>query len=89
MNIHSNFIGGNIIVIKQNENDVYLENEVRDSGEDWFYWAFCVEGAEGKEINFHIGPNRLGYWEHACFCTSYVRPVYYVQFREHPTKKAS
>ena len=29
----------------------------------WFYWAFCVEGAEGEKINFHMQqPNRLGYW---------------------------
>ncbi len=55
MKIHGDFIGGNIKVIKENENNVYLENEIRDSGEDWFYWAFCVEGACGMEITFHIG----------------------------------
>ncbi len=62
MKIHSNFIGGNISVIKQDENNVYLENEIRDSREDWFYWAFCIEDAENKEITFHMQSDRLGYW---------------------------
>lgn len=63
MKIHSNFIGGNITVINQNGNDIYLENQLRDTTEDWFYFAFCVEGAEGKELNFHFKQNnRLGYF---------------------------
>ena len=62
MRIHNNFIGGNISVIKESETDVYLENEIRDSGEDWFYWAFCAEDAAGKEITFHMQDDRLGYW---------------------------
>lgn len=62
MRIHSNFIGGNITVVKQNGSDIYLENQIRDSDEDWFYWAFCVENAESEEITFHMQPNRLGYW---------------------------
>ena len=47
MNIHQNFIGGNITVTKQTEKDVYLENQLRDTDKDWFYWAFCVENAAG------------------------------------------
>ena len=62
MNIHSNFIGGNITVVKQTESDVYLENQIRDTVQNWFYWAFCVEGAEGRKINFHMQSDRLGYW---------------------------
>ena len=31
MIIHQNFIGGNIKVVKQEENTVYLENELRDA----------------------------------------------------------
>jgi len=62
MKIHSDFIGGNITVIKQNEKDVYLENQIRDSEKDWFYWVFCIEGANGNEITFHMQPTRLGYW---------------------------
>lgn len=60
--IKKDFVGGNISVISQTESDVYLENELRDTNGDWFYWAFCVEGAQGKEINFHFGKHRLGYF---------------------------
>ena len=62
MTIHQNFIGGNIHVKEITENTVVLENELRDTVQDWFYWAFCVEGAQGKEITFHFQKNRLGYW---------------------------
>lgn len=62
MIIHQNFVGGNIKVTKQTETDVYLENEMRDSQGDWFYWAFCVEGAQGKTITFHFQTDRLGYF---------------------------
>lgn len=62
MIIHKNFIGGNILVKEQTETDVYVENELRDTTEDWFYWAFCVEGAQGKTVTFHFQNNRLGYF---------------------------
>ena len=62
MIIHKNFVGGNICVVKQNETDIYVENEIRDTQEDWFYWAFCVENAEGKTVTFHFQKNRLGYF---------------------------
>lgn len=62
MTIHKNFIGGNIKVVKQEKGDVYVENELRDTDHDWFYWAFCVEGAEGKEITFHFDKLRIGYF---------------------------
>lgn len=60
--IDQNFIGGNISVVSQTENEVYLKNELRDTVGDWFYWAFCVKGAEGREIAFHLGKKRLGYF---------------------------
>jgi hypothetical protein len=60
--IHKNFVGGNISVIDRTDTDVFLENELRDSDGDWFYWAFCVENARGKELTFHMQKNRLGYW---------------------------
>ena len=62
MNIHSNFTGGNIRTVKIENDHVYLENELRDTTEDWFYWAFCLEGAAGRTLTFHMQPNRLGYW---------------------------
>ena len=62
MTIHQNFIGGNIHVKEITENTVVLENELRDTVQDWFYWAFCVEGAQDNEITFRFQKNRLGYW---------------------------
>lgn len=62
MLIRQNFIGGNITVKEINGDTVYLENEIRDTVEDWFYWAFCVEGAENRTITFKFSQNRLGYF---------------------------
>lgn len=60
--IHSDFTAGNIVVISQNETDVVLENELRDTTTDWMYWAFCIEGAENLTLTFHFQDLRLGYW---------------------------
>lgn len=40
----------------------FLENELRDTTADWFYWAFCVEGAQGKTLTFQMQRHRLGYF---------------------------
>ena len=60
--IHENFVGGNICVKEISNNTVVLENELRDTEGDWFYWAFCVEGANGRTLTFQMQHNRLGYW---------------------------
>lgn len=60
--IHNNFVGGNIQLIKRMGQDVYLRNELRDMVDDWFYWAFCIEGAQGETLTFHLGHGRVGYW---------------------------
>lgn len=60
--IHKNFTGGNIRVKEQSGNIIYLENELRDTEGDWFYWAFCVEDAQEQELTFHFQENRLGYY---------------------------
>lgn len=62
MTIHQNFVGGNIHVKEQIGNTFVLENELRDTEGDWFYWAFCVEGAEGQTLTFKMQPRRIGYW---------------------------
>ena len=62
LRIHSRFVGGNAILLRQTETEVYIKNELRDTEGDWFYWAFCVEGAENKTLTFHFEPNRLGYF---------------------------
>ena len=51
MKIEKNFFGGNIEVLSQNGDDVFVEREIRnDNG--YFYWAFCVKGAMGKKVRF-------------------------------------
>ena len=52
MKIHSSFIGGNIVVDRIENDTVYLERDLRDTIGDWFYWAFCVEGAAGRTLTF-------------------------------------
>lgn len=62
MNVHAKFIGGNINVVRVEEPDVYLQNEIRGTSEDWFYWAFCVEGAQGRTLTFHFDKDWIGYY---------------------------
>ena len=62
MLIHENFTGGNIVVKSQEENVIYLDNNLRDTTCEWFYWAFCIEGAEGRTLTFRFRENRLGYF---------------------------
>ena len=61
MHIHSNFTGGNIVVSRVEGNTVYLERDIRDTEGDWFYWAFCAEGAAGETWTFRFpSPYRVG-----------------------------
>lgn len=62
MTVPQNFVGGNIGVKEKTEDTYILGNELRDSVEDWFYWAFCIEGAENREITFKFDRFRLGYF---------------------------
>lgn len=62
MIITSDFTGGNIRVVNHDGNIYYLDNELRDSNESWFYWAFCAEGAEGEEVTFKFPDLRIGYY---------------------------
>ena len=61
--IHADFIGGNIQLLRRDGNTVYVERDLRDSALNWFYWAFCVEGAQGQTLTFRFEQTRrLGYW---------------------------
>ena len=62
ISIHGNFIGGNISIKEISGDTVVLENQLRDTEGDWFYWAFCVEGAQGRTLTFKMQQTRLGYW---------------------------
>ena len=57
--ISDKFEGGNIIVDKIEGNNVYLKPDYRDSA-PWFYWAFKIEGAEGKKLNFFVERPMVG-----------------------------
>lgn len=63
MRIHGDFLGGNISVVSQCEDEVHLQNQLRDTSEDWFYWAFCVENAGARTVKFIFDQKkRVGYW---------------------------
>jgi hypothetical protein len=59
--IDSSFPGGNIIIHEIRGNDVYLEQDLRDTEGDWFYWSFRVRGAEERLVRFHfVGSDAIG-----------------------------
>lgn len=69
MKITTDFCGGNTHIIQANEEEVLFLPELRDTGGDWFYWAFCVGGAGGKTVTFRIdGKKWLGYFGPAVSC---------------------
>lgn len=65
MQITRNVEGPNIRVLRMEENEIWLEPELRDThpGNWWFYWHFAVEGAQGKTLRFHLGEHpEVGYF---------------------------
>ncbi len=65
--ILSDYPGANIIIHSISDGETVLvvsvEQDIRDTGEWWFYWNFCVDGAQGKEILFQFGNGEvLGPW---------------------------
>lgn len=52
MEIRKDYPGGNIKVNRIEGDTVYLEQEIRDTGEWWFYWNFCARGMQGRKIKF-------------------------------------
>ena len=62
MLIHQNFTGGNIRIIEKEDSVIRLDNELRDTTQDWFYWAFCIEGAAGQTLTFSFPDIRIGYY---------------------------
>lgn len=63
MEIEKNFSGGNISLIKIENDDVYIEREVRENT-GYFYWAFRVRNAENRTLRFifpaHTRVGRFG-----------------------------
>jgi len=62
MIIEKNFTGGNIRIIKTEGNNFYLNNELRTSSVDGFYWAFSFAAKEGETAKFIFPENRIGYF---------------------------
>ncbi len=60
--IHCDFPGGNAEVAGIWGNAVWIRPALRDTAGKWFYWAFCVEGAEGETVAFHLDEPWLGYF---------------------------
>ena len=54
MQIDCSFPGGNIIVERVEEHDVWLHQDLRDTVGDWFYWCFRVTGTPGRRVRFHF-----------------------------------
>ena len=62
MLIHQNFTGGNIRIVEKDGCVIQLDNELRDTTQDWFYWAFCIEGAAAQTLTFCFPKTRIGYY---------------------------
>ncbi len=68
LDITADFEGGNIQVVSIEEDMVKLKVDLRDTTEDWFYWCFRVDNAEGKTLKFEFvdeagaKDNRVGYY---------------------------
>ncbi|HML45985.1 MAG TPA: M14-type cytosolic carboxypeptidase, partial [Clostridia bacterium] len=63
MRIHASFPGGNIRVLGISGDTVRLAPDLRGTQIDWFYWSFCVEGAQGRTLTFDFAPKAwVGYF---------------------------
>ncbi len=63
MQIDKDFEGANIRVLSIKDDTVLLENEIRDTVQDWFYWAFHITGTAGRTVQFRFPDQvRIGYW---------------------------
>ena len=61
MKIHADFECGNIRLLREEGQDIYLENEMRGTARtSQYYWAFCVEGAAGQTLTFHLSEEWVG-----------------------------
>ena len=50
--IDQNIPAGNIVFEKIVNDTVYVHQDLRGSKKPWFYWAFRVKGAQGKQLTF-------------------------------------
>ncbi len=60
MIIGSAFPGGNIIVDKIEDNNIYLRPDMRDTEGKWFYWYFGLKKAGHRKLVFHLPEDYIG-----------------------------
>ena len=58
LDISCDFSGGNIVYEKEEGDVVFLHQDLRDTGIDWFYWYFGVNGASGRRVKFSFTCSR-------------------------------
>lgn len=58
--IDGNFPGGNIFVEKIENDTVFVNQEPRDSFDNWFYWCFRAREASKEKISFQFRGNIVG-----------------------------
>ena len=54
--VHTDFCGGNAQILSVTEDTGTFIPDVRDTEGEWFYWAICVRGAQGKTVHFTMAP---------------------------------
>lgn len=54
MNIDCAFPGGNIVIERIDGDRAFVRQDIRDTAEWWFWWAFRVSGAAGRTVTFHF-----------------------------------
>lgn len=54
ISVDCDFPGGNILVDRIEDNQIFVRQDIRDTGEDWFYWYFRVRGAAGQTIQVNF-----------------------------------
>lgn len=52
--VDADFPGGNIVLERIEGDHVYLQQDLRDTEGEWFYWYFGVRGAAGRSLQFHF-----------------------------------
>lgn len=62
MRIYAGFSGANVVVEDIIDNEVSLRPDLRDSTIPWFYWCFCVKGAQGMTLRFRFPENCVGWF---------------------------
>ncbi|OGV48164.1 MAG: hypothetical protein A2X49_09025 [Lentisphaerae bacterium GWF2_52_8] len=58
LHIDTNFPGGNAIIERIEGDQIFLQQDLRDTQSDWFYWYCRVTGASGRTLHFNFTKSR-------------------------------